>query len=165
MSKENLCCQSMSSILKKELNSIKYNPAEREYGIEYTDGTSSLQLINFCPFCGNKLPASLSDRWFLELEQLGYDDPLNQEIPEKFKSEEWWLDMKLYFFVFRGGSSRGRLRPFGNMISETGPALSGGEVANKLRYTGREFDRETGLLAAGAMGYSATSIRWGLYTS
>jgi len=35
--------------------------------------------------------------------------------------------------------------PFGNMISETGPALNGGEVANKLRYTGREFDRETGL--------------------
>jgi len=35
--------------------------------------------------------------------------------------------------------------PFGAMTSETGPALSGGEVANKLRYTGREFDRETGL--------------------
>ena len=35
--------------------------------------------------------------------------------------------------------------PFGNMESETGPVFSGGEVANKLRYTGREFDRETGL--------------------
>jgi len=35
--------------------------------------------------------------------------------------------------------------PFGAMTSETGPAMSGGEVANKLRYTGREFDRETGL--------------------
>jgi len=50
--------------------------------------------------------------------------------------------------------------PFGNMESETSPALSGGEVANKLRYTGREFDRETGLYYYRARYYDPESGRF-----
>jgi len=44
--------------------------------------------ISFCPFCGTKLPASKRDRWFDELEKLGFDEPLGEDnLPENFKSD------------------------------------------------------------------------------
>ncbi len=33
---------------------------------------------------------SLRDNWFDALEELGFDDPDNQKIPEEFKTDEWW---------------------------------------------------------------------------
>jgi hypothetical protein len=61
-----------------------------EYGIFIHDGGSSLTLINFCPWCGSKLPESKRDRWVEELEKLGFTDPfLRDDIPEEFKTDEW----------------------------------------------------------------------------
>lgn len=74
---------------------IVYTPKFNEYGIPVRDGGASNIVISHCPWCGIKLPESLNDRWFDELEKFGYDDPWEQDIPENFKSDKWWRDMGL----------------------------------------------------------------------
>jgi hypothetical protein len=68
---------------------LDYSPKLREYGLIVHDGGSSIREISFCPWCGARLPASLRDRWFEELERLGVD-PGGEEIPEAYRSSDWW---------------------------------------------------------------------------
>lgn len=50
----------------------------------------------YCPYCGTKLPASLDgakDEYRNELEKAvgkEYCDIKPEDIPEEFKSDEWW---------------------------------------------------------------------------
>jgi hypothetical protein len=68
---------------------IRYAPELREYGLLIHDGgTSSLRIL-FCPWCGSRLPASLRDEWFAELERQGID-PWSDEVPIEFRSSAWW---------------------------------------------------------------------------
>jgi hypothetical protein len=69
---------------------IIYSDKLREYGLLIHDGGSSSLAINFCPWCGAKLPDSLRERWFEELAALGFDDPWSQEIPAAFRSGAWY---------------------------------------------------------------------------
>ncbi len=69
---------------------VKYEPKFDEYGIPIYDGGSSVIVINYCPWCGTKLPESKRDLWFDTLEELGID-PANQDsIPETYQSEKWY---------------------------------------------------------------------------
>ena len=52
-------------------------------------------MYKFCPFCGKKLSEYLRDIWFKELEKLGFDDQLNQEIPDEFKDDTWRKNRRL----------------------------------------------------------------------
>jgi len=70
---------------------IVYIPKFREYGISLQDGGNSFVHLNYCPFTGKKIPASLRDAWFDRLEELGFDDPSSQAVPEEYKTEAWWL--------------------------------------------------------------------------
>lgn len=81
-----------NSIDKSDENKIVYFcPSVREYGIPVRDGKSSSYIvIEFCPWCGKKLPSSKRDEWFDELLSLGYDSPFSQEIPFKYKTDEWY---------------------------------------------------------------------------
>ncbi len=65
----------------------------REYGLRVRDGGTSCVQVDFCPWCGFKLPESLRNKWFDELERLGFDDPLVQDIPATFRSEAWYLQL------------------------------------------------------------------------
>ena len=67
---------------------ITYNSAFREYGVQVQDGGSSVIQLAFCPWCGQKLPESLRQQWFSELEKRGID-PLEDNIPPEFKDERW----------------------------------------------------------------------------
>jgi len=67
---------------------IQYSEKFDEYSIPHGDGISQMT-INNCPWCGTKLPESKRDLWFDTLENMGFDDPWDQEIPEKFKSKLW----------------------------------------------------------------------------
>ncbi|WP_371867449.1 DUF6980 family protein [Duganella guangzhouensis] len=69
---------------------VSYSEKFREYGLWIHDGGSSSISIAFCPWCGSELPESLRERWFVELEALGFDDPFGQEIPHRFKSGAWY---------------------------------------------------------------------------
>lgn len=73
---------------------IFYTDVFDEYGIIIHDGGSSYLIINFCPWCGKKLPDSKRDRWFEELEKLGYDDPFDMKIPKEYTSDKWYTKDK-----------------------------------------------------------------------
>ena len=68
---------------------LTYSPKFREIGIRVLDGGSSSILLNFCPWCGNKLPSSLREAWFDELERRGID-PYGDSIPADFLNESWY---------------------------------------------------------------------------
>ncbi|MGE7184225.1 DUF6980 family protein [Peribacillus sp. NPDC006672] len=69
---------------------ITYNKKFDEYGLIIHDGGSSSIEITYCPWCGSKLPDSKRDLWFEILDQLGFDDPVEQSIPEEFKTDKWY---------------------------------------------------------------------------
>jgi hypothetical protein len=68
---------------------IFYSRLFDEYGIIVKDGGSSFSQIQYCPYCGTKFPSSRRDAWFETLEKLGFDNPLDQDIPEEFLSGAW----------------------------------------------------------------------------
>lgn len=93
------CCKDIQnrSTLNCDLHSDEYECPDvlisyiekfDEYGIIIHDGGSSSISIDYCPFCGTKLPESKRDMWFDELEVLGYDDSSEEDIPDKYKSGE-----------------------------------------------------------------------------
>ncbi len=69
---------------------VYYSVKFDEYSLIIHDGGSSSVDIEYCPWCGTKLPESKRDAWFDKLEELGYDDPFEQNIPEKFHTDEWY---------------------------------------------------------------------------
>lgn len=69
---------------------IYFSKKFNEYSLYIHDGGTSTVNIRYCPWCGSELPESMRDKWFNELEALGYDDPFDQEIPEKYKSDAWY---------------------------------------------------------------------------
>lgn len=72
-------------------NLIYYSLQFDEYGIIVHDGGSSYIEITYCPWCGRKLPESKRDKWFEELEKLGFEDPLfREDIPRPFQTDEWY---------------------------------------------------------------------------
>lgn len=73
---------------------VHYSPKFDEYGIMIHDGGSSTIVIEFCPWCGNKLPKSKREKWFEELEAMGFDDPFQEDVPEQYKSNVWYQKEK-----------------------------------------------------------------------
>ncbi|MEL4280489.1 MULTISPECIES: DUF6980 family protein [Shewanella] len=95
------CCQDMQRAITldctqhKDIYScpdvlVSYIPKFDEYGLIIHDGGSASTEINYCPWCGKKLPESKRDEWFEELEKLGFDEPSEQEIPVEFNSDAWY---------------------------------------------------------------------------
>lgn len=85
-----LTCPHHSSAFECPDALILYSPKFNEYGLIVHDGGSSAVSISFCPWCGTKLPESLRERWFSELEALGFDDPGVQDIPERCNTDAWY---------------------------------------------------------------------------
>src|SRR5947207_458015 len=83
------CCREMDAHLREKSMPIVYNQRFREYGIEILDGGASVQLIEYCPWCGSTLPTSLRDRWFDRVRELGLE-PESSNLPEEMKSDAWW---------------------------------------------------------------------------
>ncbi|GKS96693.1 hypothetical protein [Acidovorax sp. SUPP2825] len=68
---------------------LEFIPKFREYGITYGNG-GSYQAIDYCPWCGEKLPPSLRAAWFDVLDRIGLEPEDN--IPLEMQSEAWWLN-------------------------------------------------------------------------
>lgn len=68
---------------------IDYLAKFDEYGLILHDGGKSIIQISFCPWCGVRLPESKRGRWFDELEALGIEEPNDENIPERYKSDVW----------------------------------------------------------------------------
>lgn len=90
MNKIAFCCGRMTDAISSDEIPIIYVPEFREFGIRVLDGGSSFIELLFCPWCGQRLPESLRDRWFDELERRGID-PATEEIPSEFSDERWYM--------------------------------------------------------------------------
>lgn len=88
------CCAEMARHLLDGDVAIVYVDHLREYGIRILDGGSSFQLVQFCPWCGTRLPASVRDAWFKKLDELGLE-PEDPAVPEDMRSGLWWRSRKL----------------------------------------------------------------------
>ncbi|WUD79063.1 hypothetical protein OG937_42950 [Streptomyces sp. NBC_00510] len=60
----------------------------QEYGLIIHDGGSAVITIEFCPWCGQRLPECQRDRWFEELEGRGID-PSMDDVPVEFQDGRW----------------------------------------------------------------------------
>jgi hypothetical protein len=90
------CCSTMNHYLSLKNNRFYYSPLMREYAIDNKNAIT-IRLLNYCPWCGAKLPASLRDEYFSVLEkEYGLDLCLSDVwersplIPPEFLSDEWW---------------------------------------------------------------------------
>lgn len=89
MSQDDYCCDKMKVGVEDPDIPITYTPKFREFGVRVLDGGNSALGIAFCPWCGEKLPSSLRDAWFDELERRGID-PAGSEIPAEFSDDQWY---------------------------------------------------------------------------
>ena len=92
-----MCCDNMKFFVNYQDFDciIKYNKKFDEYAIAVNDGGTSVILIQYCPWCGKKLPTSKREKWFEELEKIGIDNPFEDQIPIEFKSDIWWKKRNL----------------------------------------------------------------------
>lgn len=95
--KEKHCCNFMSEFISDKRVNIGYRSKFRKYFIplSYEGEITAIQCIYYCPWCGEKLPTSLTNKWFEILEkEYGLDDPDGKAqkklIPEEFKTDKWW---------------------------------------------------------------------------
>ena len=85
------CCDSLKYALEDESIPVQYVSKFREYGIRVLDGGSSYLSIEFCPWCGAKLPTSLRDKWFDAIESRGIDPADVDAIPAEFLDDRWFM--------------------------------------------------------------------------
>ena len=82
----------MKSSLADPRTAIKYSRKVREYYLEAEKGL----MVWYCPWCGVKVPKNLRHEFFDTLEQeynietTAFDYMDRTDIPEEFKTDEWW---------------------------------------------------------------------------
>ena len=86
-------CPDMERNIREGEVAIKYSPSFREYSILYPESPGSVQLIQYCPWCGTKLPDSLREEWGEALDRLGIYNPYfddRDKVPRHYWTDEWW---------------------------------------------------------------------------
>ena len=88
------CCQEMKVFTDDPRVQIIYSPRVRKYYIPLKF-QSAVQGIRYCPWCGKKLPAGLSEKFDEVLEkEYNIDCYIDAEesgtLPEEFNTDEWW---------------------------------------------------------------------------
>jgi len=87
------CCTQLEANITGEDSTIVYVPKFREYGLPVHDGGNSFIKISYCPWCSAKLPGSLRNEWFDQLERRGIDSD-SPNIPQEFLSDRWYLNLE-----------------------------------------------------------------------
>ena len=84
------CCEAMLLAVNKEFI-INYEDFVRNYNLQ---GKGKVYALSFCPFCGGNLGSRLNSEYFDILEKeygIEYPDFTNfTNVPEEFKTDEWW---------------------------------------------------------------------------
>ncbi|CAL7959836.1 conserved hypothetical protein [Alphaproteobacteria bacterium] len=94
------CCKEMQEFIEDPRDPIRYKPTFREYYI-YIHNSNNIITMEYCPWCGKKLPRILRVDYFDVLErEYGLDLALdeiknNPKIPEEFRTDEWWKNRGL----------------------------------------------------------------------
>jgi hypothetical protein len=85
------CCEKMVYYLDYGETALNYDERFREYGIDVLKRFGGGQIvIDYCPWCGSRLPENLSDEWFDRLESMGLE-PDDPKVPEEMKTDAWWI--------------------------------------------------------------------------
>ncbi len=82
-------CEQHSDSYECPDNLVVYIEKFDEFGLIVHDGGHSFSVIQYCPWCGQKLPDSKRDRWFDELEAKGID-PAENDIPPEYQDRSWY---------------------------------------------------------------------------
>ncbi|MFJ8039076.1 DUF6980 family protein [Kitasatospora sp. NPDC096147] len=93
------CCETMTFQVERRCEDhpyrfdcpdalVEFSPKFGEYGLIFHDGGSAVSVIDFCPWCGARLPESQRDRWYEELERLGIDLD-EDEVPPEYQDDRW----------------------------------------------------------------------------
>jgi hypothetical protein len=94
------CCEMMRRSIDSKCNQhkniedcpdniIRFVSKFNEYGIAIRDRGSAISLIKYCPWCGKRLPNSMRNKWFDELQEMGLD-PWKDKIPTKYQTAKWY---------------------------------------------------------------------------
>lgn len=87
------CCLTMDRGLVSDSNVLVYSSDSREYGVKIPKSTAYISM-DYCMFCGKKLPESLRDEWLDILEkEYCLERPMTgdkKKVPKEFWSDEWW---------------------------------------------------------------------------
>ena len=83
------CCDRLRLAVTSDDVPVVYEPKYREFGVRVLDGGTSYIELLYCPWSGDKLPSSLRERWFEELERRGID-PGADVVPEEFCDSRWY---------------------------------------------------------------------------
>ena len=97
MAFDQFCCAMMESNVTFDTNTLPddrtvfYSKRFDEYMIPLKDGVSGI-CIAYCPWCGQKFPASKRERWFEELDGMGIDYSLldTEQVPPAYLDDTWW---------------------------------------------------------------------------
>jgi len=88
LSTPDCCCSDMEEAVKDSEHPLYYSGAYQEFGMQLA-GQFEYSVLNYCNWCGIKLPESRRDEWFEKLEQQGIE-PWEHDIPIHFLSSAWW---------------------------------------------------------------------------
>ncbi len=87
------CCLTMDAELARGDALLYYSLRFREYGVKIPKSTGGM-LMDYCMFCGKKLPKSVRSEWFGILEkEYGLEWPDSKDkkkVPQEFWTDEWW---------------------------------------------------------------------------
>jgi hypothetical protein len=90
----NHCCKNIKNYLQASDCFVGYVPQIREYYFDLQNGCSLR--LDYCPWCGAKLPKELRDEIFDVLEkeyglELNVDElKTDPRVPPEFLTDEWW---------------------------------------------------------------------------
>jgi hypothetical protein len=90
------CCQIMEMSVdgSSDISPWRYNERHRAYYVKSVNHPGSAR-VNYCAFCGTKLPQDLTSEWIRILEEeygfeSAYEAKRNGLIPPEFQTDEWW---------------------------------------------------------------------------
>lgn len=100
------CCDKLKELITNKKCPLKYSPNIRQYTLTLPkyyfneDSTCISYEIYHCPKCGSEFPPNLVDEWYNLMEKkfkiTDWMDSLQlKNIPQEFKTEEWWKKRKL----------------------------------------------------------------------
>ena len=105
------CCKDMQrSILHHEFKLYTQYRGVCYYIYREEDGSYGQHFFRYCPYCGAKLPKHFfaSDEYENALEEAvgkEFCDITEEEIPEEFKTDEWWKKRGLQVLLSECGSN------------------------------------------------------------
>jgi hypothetical protein len=90
------CCERMSSSVDgtDDISPWIYNERHRAYYVQSVNHPGA-ERVDYCAFCGTKLPQDLTSEWIRILEEEygfenAYEARRNGLVPSEFQTDEWW---------------------------------------------------------------------------